>query len=257
MKIDDNFKNRVQAARQAANLTQGDLADKVGVVRRQIAAYEAGDSKPRIKVLNNLAVALGATTEWLSSGIGEGPSIDNIKRTITVPEIPVLSYSDSIFSLGSPAAFSKFIPAPPNTNSQIFAYEIMGNSMTSAGSVSLPSGTIVIIDPTRTPKDMDFVLAYMDGMGVFKQLIFDQGNWYLTSLNPDFSPYIVEDLSIIVGVAIQAQIDLSCEWIKAFRTFDGVSLGSSIKTESPKSPKDISPRLDKIESMLEQLLKNK
>lgn len=257
MKIDDNFKNRVQIARQSAGLTQGELADKVGVVRRQIAAYEAGDSKPRMNVLNNLSAALGTTIEWLSSGRGDGPSTENIKRTITVPEIPVLTYSDSIFTKENKATFSKFIPAPPSVSSEAFAYEIVGNSMASSGSVSFPDGTIVIIDPQKEPCDMDFILAYNDGFGAFKQLIFDQGDWYLTSLNPDFPPYMIEDQSSIIGVAVQAQIDLTVEKVKAFRAFDGTRSGTQYPPEKITHPEDINSRLDKIESMLEQLLKNK
>ena len=43
MQIDDSFSNRIAIARNALGLTQAQLADMVGIVRRQIAAYEAGD----------------------------------------------------------------------------------------------------------------------------------------------------------------------------------------------------------------------
>ncbi len=127
MNIDDDFKNRISAARQAAELTQGELAEKVGVVRRQIAAYEAGDSKPRKNVLTNLAAALGTTSEWLAEGIGNAPDLSNVIKTITLPLIPVLSYSDSISNLGNQASFSKFIPALQDIGEKAFAYEIKTN----------------------------------------------------------------------------------------------------------------------------------
>ncbi|MEI4896930.1 helix-turn-helix transcriptional regulator, partial [Klebsiella pneumoniae] len=77
--FDDSFPNRVSIARTALGLTQDELAQKVGVVRRQIAAYEGGEAKPRINALQNLAAALGTTTSWLTSGVGDGPDVSNVK----------------------------------------------------------------------------------------------------------------------------------------------------------------------------------
>ncbi|HHR6139795.1 TPA: LexA family protein [Providencia alcalifaciens] len=257
MKIDDSFKNRISAARQAAELTQGELAEKVGVVRRQIAAYEAGNSKPRPNVLTNLAAALGTTSEWLAEGIGEAPDLSKVAKTITLPLIPVLSYSDSIFDLKNRAGFSKFIPSVPDASDKAFAYEVMGDSMTSSYGVSFPSGTIVIIDPELEPDHMDFVLYYIDGLCSFKQLIFDQGHWYLHPLNDDYQSFIIEDKRWIVGVARMAQITLSSDRVRAGSSFSAISQEKIINSNLQEKLDAMESKLQKIENLISDLINKK
>ncbi|WP_272517718.1 MULTISPECIES: LexA family protein [unclassified Providencia] len=257
MIIDDSFKNRISAARQAAELTQGELAEKVGVVRRQIAAYEAGNSKPRKNILTNLAAALGTTSEWLAEGTGEAPDLSKVVKTITLPLIPVLSYSDSIFDLKNQASFSRFVPSIPDASDKAFAYEIMGDSMTSSYGVSFPSGTIVIIDPSLEPNNMDYVLHYIDGFCSFKQLMFDQGDWYLCSLNDDYPSYIIEDMRQIIGVALQAQVSLTSDRIKANKKFRSTSTTIDTDNNLQEKLSAMESKLQRIENLLNTLTEKK
>ena len=73
MNFDDQFPSRVSLARQSRGMTQAQLSKLAGVVQRQIAAYEGGEAKPRLRVLQALANALGTTAEWLALGEGQGP----------------------------------------------------------------------------------------------------------------------------------------------------------------------------------------
>ncbi len=257
MKIDDDFKSRITLARQAIGLTQGDLAEKVGVVRRQIAAYEAGDSKPREKVLNNLSAALGTTTEWLSSGIGISPDLTSVRRTVTLKEIPLFNIDD-VHNLGAfiingmvASRVSNFIVAPHLAPDDAFAVRITGNSMASLDGISFPHESIVTFTPKSIAKNNDFILCKFGNMLVFKQLIIDQGRQYLRSLNPDYPMWETDQDILIYGVAIHSQFYLT----------ENKEYTPSIFTK-PQSYKNdaitpIEQRLDKIESMLEQLLKNK
>ena len=211
MHFDESFPKRVAIARAAIRLTQDELAKKVGIVRRQIAAYEGGEARPRDKALQNLAAALGTTTEWLASGKGSGPNINNVKRTITLHEIPVLDHMQ--VDLEREKGFSTetnvidFIPSPPNAGENAFAVKIEGNSMTSTNGISFPVESIVTFDPDIEPKNGDFVLCALYGAKLltFKKLIHDQGALFLGSLNPAFPAFPMEDCEI-VGVAIHTQM---------------------------------------------------
>lgn len=271
MKIDDNFKTRITLARQSMGLTQGELAEKIGVVRRQVAAYEAGDSKPRERVLNNLAAALGATVEWLSSGVGESPDLKDIRKTITIPEIPVYSYDQAygLFS-GKPGITGTmaplfYIPAPDNSTEKSFALSISGSSMESPCGISFLDRGIVTFDPMGKPTDKDFVLAYMHKAKdvTFKQLIRRNSKWYLHPLNPTFADVPLDKSMSIAGLAIHYQYDLG-----KYRLFNAHSDSGNLMTKLgvqheemlgfvTKEDTSTNSRLDKIESMLEQLLKNK
>lgn len=214
MNFDDSFPNRVSIARTALGLTQDELAKKVGVVRRQIAAYEGGEAKPRIKALENLAAALGTTTQWLSQGKGGGPDVSNVKRTITVREIPVLTHVQARFEtleeLLKTATIKDFIPAPLEANEYCFAVEIQGDSMTSSDGVSFPTGSIVTFDSSITAVSGDFVMCVLndDSEAAFKKLVIDQGRPYLKSLNQHY-PVIQPDFIEVVGVAIHSQFRIN------------------------------------------------
>lgn len=210
MKIDNSFSKRVAIARTVIGATQEQLANMVGIVRRQIAAYEAGTSKPREKVLQNLAAALGTTTEWLSHGEGQGPDVSNIKKTTTVREVPLFAHVHASDIGTETGSFTKadaidFIPATEEASETAFAIIVAGSSMQSSAGISFPEGTIVTIDPRVPASSGDFVLCNTecDEM-TFKQLIIEHDVPYLRPLNPQFPVIKPVDLHII-GVAIHAQ----------------------------------------------------
>lgn len=210
MKFDDSFPGRVAIARSAIGMTQDELAQKVGVVRRQIAAYEGGEARPREKALHNLAAALGTTTEWLSQGAGKGPDIRNVKRTITVIEIPLYANTPSLWLdpliNGEPSVID-FIQSPLRDGEGLFALRINGDSMASSGPFSFPEGTIVTFDPNKEVKHGDFVLCVLDGANeaTFKQLVIDQQQIYLKALNPAYPLIPFERNSAVIGVAVHSQ----------------------------------------------------
>jgi transcriptional regulator with XRE-family HTH domain len=60
-----DFPKRVAQFRKDKNLTQQELADKVGVKVLQVRRYEAGTSQPTLDVIKHMAIALGVTTDAL------------------------------------------------------------------------------------------------------------------------------------------------------------------------------------------------
>jgi transcriptional regulator with XRE-family HTH domain len=56
---------RIKLARINADLSQAELAEKVGVKDYIISRYETGVSKPDIEKLGMIADALGVTTDYL------------------------------------------------------------------------------------------------------------------------------------------------------------------------------------------------
>ena len=62
----EKFPDKLREAREKAHINQTDLAEKVGVTRRSIFAYENGGSIPRKNVLRKLAGALDVTVAYLT-----------------------------------------------------------------------------------------------------------------------------------------------------------------------------------------------
>ncbi len=66
------FGDRLAAAREAAELSQKELAKRLGVKSKTIAAWENDLSEPRANRLQMLAGLLNVSLMWLLNGEGEG-----------------------------------------------------------------------------------------------------------------------------------------------------------------------------------------
>lgn len=66
-----NMKARILMAREAAGLTQEQLAKAVGKTRSAVAQWESGEIRPRHSTIIRIASATGKSIAWLESGIDE------------------------------------------------------------------------------------------------------------------------------------------------------------------------------------------
>ncbi|OIP83530.1 MAG: transcriptional regulator [Rhodobacterales bacterium CG2_30_65_12] len=66
------FGDRLAAAREAAELGQKELAKRIGVKAKTIAAWENDLSEPRANRLQMLSGLLNVSLVWLLTGAGEG-----------------------------------------------------------------------------------------------------------------------------------------------------------------------------------------
>ena len=66
------FGDRVAAAREAAGMTQEELARRLGVRQETLVKWEDDVSEPRANRLSMLAGVLNVSMRWLITGEGEG-----------------------------------------------------------------------------------------------------------------------------------------------------------------------------------------
>ncbi len=66
------FGDRMTGAREAAGLSQAELAKRLGVKVKTIRAWENDRSEPRANRLQMLAGVLGVSIMWLLNGEGDG-----------------------------------------------------------------------------------------------------------------------------------------------------------------------------------------
>ncbi|NHN53841.1 helix-turn-helix domain-containing protein [Providencia rettgeri] len=257
MNFDESFPKRVSMTRNSLGLTQAELAKKVGVVPRQIAAYEGGEANPREKALGNLAAALGTTPEWLATGRGIAPDIRLVKSTAVVPIMPVYTFKQlveiPIHNIGIEFA-AEYITSIDGTSVDSFGVIIDGESMQSSDGVGFPPGSIVIFDPYITPIDGDFILCKIQDENevTFKKLIADQGVSYLKPLNEDYPDISFNNDLQIIGVATKSIINLDFHSREKLKAYSYSKNNANEKKD--KQLVSINKRLDKIESMLEHLL---
>ncbi len=66
------FGDRMAGAREAAGMTQAQLARRLGVRLRTVTAWENDQSEPRANKLQMLAGLLNVSIKWLLTGEGDG-----------------------------------------------------------------------------------------------------------------------------------------------------------------------------------------
>ena len=60
-----SIQNRIIKLRRDKQLTQQDMADKIGVHVNQVRRYESGATQPSLDALKRIAVAMNVTIDWL------------------------------------------------------------------------------------------------------------------------------------------------------------------------------------------------
>lgn len=63
--------DRIKTIRTAANLTQQEFADKLGIKRGTIANYELGRNEPIDAVIRMICQEFGISEKWLRTGEGD------------------------------------------------------------------------------------------------------------------------------------------------------------------------------------------
>lgn len=211
MKYNEQFAERVAIHRAGYGLTQAQLAVKVGVTPRQIAAYEGGQSKPRTAVLMRLAKVFGVSPEFLAGGTSlyEDQSLKGMKSNTSSTatsdfsvkgNIPLISQESIVAWLDSAQhdevnVLSRFYSHLPVSNLS-FALIIDEPAMATSDAFGygIPRKTLVVFDPAIDAEDQDFVLALMpDGGTIFRQYFSSYSGGALHALDGRYSPEKLDD----------------------------------------------------------------
>ena len=147
------YKDRLKAARQHAHLTQGQLAEAIGITQTSISDLERGKSKGT--TFNaRIAQACGVNALWLENGIGEmTPNEDHANVTPMLQphrearEYPLLTWvvagDATESSVSHPAGIAdEWLTSTENAGPGGYWLEVKGKSMTSDIPPSFPPGTV-------------------------------------------------------------------------------------------------------------------
>ena len=65
------MKDRIKKVRKKLDLTQQEFANRIGIARGNIAAYEVGKNAPSDSVISLICREFNVSEEWLRNGTGE------------------------------------------------------------------------------------------------------------------------------------------------------------------------------------------
>lgn len=197
----ENFSDRVKQKRKEMGLTQKQLGELAGLSHVTISKWESG-SEPKAENLHDLARVFECSTDWLLYGSTKEASSSEKKGYI-----PLVNWSE-VDNLTEPKSWYE---TSAKISKNAFALQVKNDSMESTtGGVSIPRGSIIIVEPYEEAVSGSFVIAHIKGSSeaVIKKLAVDGPNSYLVSLNQTYKPIEVNGDCRILGVVKRAEIDL-------------------------------------------------
>lgn len=196
------FAERVKQKRKELGLSQKELGKLAGLSHVTVSKWESG-SEPKAENLYDLAKALSCSANWLLYGKESKESVIDKGR-----EIPLLDFVDVCSEPYNPIALYE---TGLKVSSKAFALKIKNDAMASpTGKVSIPEGSIVIVEPEDIAKSNDIVIAHVQGSkeAIIKKLVIDGPNEYLMSLNPSYKSIEIDNNCKIIGVVKRVETDL-------------------------------------------------
>ncbi|WP_162148287.1 helix-turn-helix domain-containing protein [Olsenella uli] len=157
-----NFSQRIRALREGADLTQTELAEKLGLTSRAVGAWETGRSKPRLDKLEQLAELLGTTSYYLLNG--DGPKTIEVRPTSATVPLQVLGVT--CMGDGDEQEADAIVEVPEGVamrHPSMFVVHGIGPCM----SRRFPEDAILGVDPSIGPRTGDVVLARDEAHGSF------------------------------------------------------------------------------------------
>lgn len=209
---------RVRERLEEMGWSQSLLARRAGISQSGINKI-CQDQVSETRKLGVVAHALGLRPEWILTGVGPRTLLDADPEPSKGPNVrswvPLISWVQAgsfcdAPDLYEPGCGEAMLPVPRVVGPNAYALRVEGDSMVSPypGTRSYPPGTIIYVEPDKSPVSGDKVIAKTgDGQVTFKQYKTDGGSHILVPLNPQFPTITMTNEMTICGVIVGAYWD--------------------------------------------------
>ncbi len=207
-------KRLAQASRDAGFDDHGkatEIANKLGVTTKAVSKWFNAESLPRQEVMNKLAKLLSVDIVWLQHGQENvnNANVSNPRPYRPAPKYPVISFvqAGNWTEACEPYTLSEideWYESEVAVQGSAFWLKVEGDSMTAPTGVSIPEGSLVLVDTGREPINGSLVIAKLTDTNeaTFKKLVLD-GAKYLKALNPAYPAITINGNCKIIGVVVQ------------------------------------------------------
>ena len=156
-----SINSNIRQLREAAGLTQEQLAEKAGVARSTVTQWENGWSNPRMGMVRKLAGILGVSTADIVY------EADSVPKNAKKPATPKPAYAPLLGRVHAGAAqepdiLDESIPVPYEVRERhpdAYFLQVEGNCMSKV----YPEGCYILIDPSRAPQNGSVAVVSIDG----------------------------------------------------------------------------------------------
>ncbi|WP_394179683.1 LexA family protein [Marinomonas posidonica] len=206
--------SRIRVKRNELKITQMKLSKLVGVSHVTVSQWESDTTAPKGENLYRLAQVLRTQANWLISGV-ESDSESNVvaapffhetKKLPVISHVQAGSWTEAIDyrTLGDDIEWED---APSNSDENCFWLKVVGDSMTSHNGISVPEGSLILVNPNIPAENGSLVVAKLEGTDevTFKKLVLDAGQKYLRPLNPNYKALEINGNCRIIGVVTESK----------------------------------------------------
>lgn len=206
-----------KAQMKSLGMTQEKLAERLGLTPGAVSHWLNARRSPGLEEIAQILHILGidnfsVNSDGLLTPSGESCSKQGaLKNTHCYPLVTREIINNHLYDLlenSSAITATEWIESGAALKGQGFWYQVEGDSMLATSGLSIPSGSLVLIDSGRSPIQNDLVLT-VDPNGhdlSFKQYVIDSGKKFLASLNPRWPFIELNDEFKILGVAIESKL---------------------------------------------------
>lgn len=182
----NSFSDMLVFLRRRDNLSQQELASKIGLAKSTISMYERGERKPSFEVLEQLADYFNVNMDTLL-GTTPAPSLpDNIIPMPAMNRVPLLG----VIACGDPILAEENLDGEVSVPEHVtadFALRCKGDSMINA---RIFDGDIVYIRQQPTVRDGEIAAVLIDDSATLKRVHLYSDHISLEPENPQYRPIV-------------------------------------------------------------------
>ncbi|WP_130947123.1 LexA family protein [Klebsiella pneumoniae] len=213
-----------ESKKKALGITQYSIADELGITQGAVGHYLNGRNALNLTVAAAFAKILQVSIADFSPSIDEEAQKILANETSNVKlvgpykqgkEYPLISWVQAgawaeAIEPYSVDEIDEWFESDTKVFGKAFWLRVEGDSMTAPTGLSIPEGTLVLIDTGREAINGSLVIAKMvdANEATFKKLIIDGGQKYLKGLNPAWPLKEINGNCKIIGVAVQTMMRL-------------------------------------------------
>ena len=203
----------IRQRRNAAGLTQMQVAEAAGTDQASLSRIERGKEEPPNDKLEQIARALGTrvSTLWAEAeGLAQPMDRATTYETLGVRYVPLISWVEAGAWSEAVDPYARgtgeeMVPTGAKVSRRAYALRVHGNSMTNpTGINSYPEGTKIIVDPAVDVSSGQLVIVRLENenAATFKRYVEESGKKLLLPLNPQYPTIVLDRDANFCGVVV-------------------------------------------------------
>ncbi|WP_025855971.1 LexA family transcriptional regulator [Pseudomonas sp. CHM02] len=205
----DNWIALVRANMEDRKVTQGELAERLGMSQGGVGHWLNKRRAPSLVDMNRVLAALGLGYLEVALDIRERAEEAPAQKSYNPYfRYPVNDWKGlcEIREERAPYGAARFELTDYHAQGDAFWLPVTGDAMTAPSGLSVSAGMMILVDPAIAAEPGKLVVAQWaeSPQATFRQLLEESGQRYLVPLNPTYPKRLLTDDCRILGVVVQA-----------------------------------------------------